>query len=668
MFRLHSKFKPKGDQPRAIQSLVDGICQGKKSQVLLGVTGSGKTFTMANIVEQVQKPTLVLAHNKTLAAQLYQEFKSFFPENAVEYFVSYYDYYQPEAYIARTDTYIEKDMAINDQIDRMRLSATRSLLERKDVLIVSSVSCIYGLGVPEYYSQMKLSLSLGEKRNRDEVLIHLAQINYKRNDYELKRGTFRVRGDVVEVVPAYEEEVAYRIEFFGDIIERISSIDPLTGKVSGRLENIAIFPGSHHITPEEIRLKAIETIQKELMERAAVFEKEDRFIERQRILERTRHDVEMLREIGSCNGIENYSRYFSGRKPGEPPTCLIDYFGEDYLLFIDESHQSLPQIHAMYNGDRARKDALVTFGFRLPSAYDNRPQKFAEFYQKIVQVIYVSATPGSWEIQEAGGEIVSQIIRPTGLLDPCIELRAAKTQVDDVLEEIRKSVAQKHRVLVTTLTKKLAEDLSKYLIEIGVKAEYLHSDIDTFERVRIINDLRRGVVDVLVGINLLREGLDIPEVALVAILDADKEGFLRSETSLIQTCGRAARNVYGRVIMYADKETKAIKETLKITAQRRKIQQEYNDIHKIVPRTIHRPLIEELSTTFTGVEEASADGTLKKENENLFAYLSQGEIVVKISMYEKEMKRAAKEMRFEEAAQLRNKIKTLNEILIHAID
>jgi excinuclease ABC subunit B len=593
MFQLKTDFSPCGDQPQAIERLVNGLHSGKRTQVLLGVTGSGKTFTMANIIAGVQRPALIIAPNKTLAAQLYQEFKAFFPKSAVEYFVSYYDYYQPEAYIARTDTYIEKDLAINDQIDRMRLSATRSLIERDDVIIVSSVSCIYGLGLPEYYAQMLLSLKIGEKRRRDDILLHLVEMHYKRNDYELARSTFRVRGDILEIVPAYEEDIAYRIEFFGDEIDRISEIDPLTGKVRSRLDQITIYPGSHHVTPESVRLSAIETIKEELKERLCFYENEKRYVEKQRLQQRTAYDVEMMKEIGFCKGIENYSRHFSQRIAEQPPPCLLDYFPKDFLLFIDESHQTLPQLHAMYNGDRARKESLVEFGFRLPSAFDNRPLKFEETYRRIHQVIYVSATPGVWEIQEAQGDVVQQIIRPTGLLDPQIEVKPAESQVDDCLEQIRQEIAKGRRVLVTTLTKKLSEDLSKYLTEIGVKAKYLHSDIDTLERVQIINDLRRGVFDVLVGINLLREGLDIPEVSLVCILDADKEGFLRSETSLIQTCGRAARNLNGRVIMYADKMTKSIQRTLEITKERRALQQKYNEQHGIIPYTVRRELIQD---------------------------------------------------------------------------
>ena len=659
MFELNSEFSPCGDQPQAIDRIIAGLKSEKKSQVLLGVTGSGKTFTMANIIAQTNRPALIIAHNKTLAAQLYQEFKSFFPNNAVEYFVSYYDYYQPEAYIARTDTYIEKDLAINDQIDRMRLSATRSLIERSDVIIVSSVSCIYGLGLPEYYAQMLLTFKVGEKRRRDDALLHLVEMHYKRNDFDLIRSTFRVRGDVLEIMPAYEEDLAYRIEFFGDEIERISEIDPLTGKVRQRLEQVTIYPGSHHVTPESVRLTAIETIKEEMKERVAFYEKEKRYVEMQRIHQRTTYDVEMMREIGFCKGIENYSRHFSRRLPGQPPPCLLDYFPQDFLLFIDESHQTLPQLHAMYNGDRSRKESLVEFGFRLPSAFDNRPLKFEEVYRRIRQVVYVSATPGNWEIQEARGDVVQQIIRPTGLLDPEIEIKPAGAQVDDCLEQIRQETEKGGRILVTTLTKKLSEDLSKYLTEIGVKAKYLHSDIETLERVQIINDLRRGQFDVLVGINLLREGLDIPEVSLVCILDADKEGFLRSETSLIQTCGRAARNVRGRVIMYADKITASIQNTLNTTRERRALQQKYNEEHGIIPHTVKRELIQDLAETFGEVTQA-----LQEEDEDIPSRLSSDEVEDKIKEYEVEMRRAAKELRFEDAAHFRDLLKQYEKLRI----
>jgi excinuclease ABC subunit B len=646
MFKLKADFQPSGDQPQAIERLIAGIRAGKKAQVLLGITGSGKTYTMANVIQQAQKPALILAHNKTLAGQLYQEFKGFFPESAVEYFVSYYDYYQPEAYIARTDTYIEKDLAINERIERMRLSATRSLIERPDVIIVSSVSCIYGLGTPEFYRQMLLKLSLKQEVRRDDVLLHLVQLHYSRGDYDLARATFRARGDVLEIVPAYEDDIAYRIEFFGDVIDRISEIDPLTGKVRKRLETITIFPGSHYVTPENVRYDAIQSIRAELAERIDFFEGENRLVEAQRIKERTRYDLEMIREIGFCKGVENYSRHFSKRLPGQPSPCLIDYFPEEFLFFIDESHQTLPQLHAMYNGDRSRKQALVEFGFRLPSAFDNRPLKFEETYAKFKQVIYVSATPGEWEIEEAEGDVVQQIIRPTGLLDPSIELHPATGQVDDCLEEIRKESELGGRILVTTLTKKLSEDLSKYLNEIGVKAKYLHSDIDTLERMQILKSLRLGEFDVLVGINLLREGLDLPEVSLVVILDADKEGFLRSETALIQTCGRAARNLRGRVILYADKQTEAIRNTIAITAERRAHQQSYNETHGIIPRTAKRESATTLEETFGFTEEMPSPK--KKEK------LDIPNLESKIKECESEMRLAAKELRFEDAARARD--------------
>jgi excinuclease ABC subunit B len=648
-FKLATNFQPRGDQPRAIDQLCEGIQKKKRSQVLLGVTGSGKTYTMANVIARTQKPALILAHNKTLAAQLYQEFKTFFPDNAVEYFVSYYDYYQPEAYIARTDTYIEKDLAINEEIDRMRLSATRSLIERDDVIIISSVSCIYGLGLPEYYSKMILALEVGQKIRRDDVLLHLVELHHKRNDLELARGSFRARGDVLEVMPAYEDSIAYRIEFFGDEIDRISVIDPLTKKVFDRVQNISIYPASHHVTPEDVRLSAIENIKEELKLREAYYLENQKLIEHHRIKERTLYDLEMIKEIGFCKGIENYSRHFSGRTAGQAPPCLIDYFPEDFLFFIDESHVTLPQLHAMFNGDRARKEALVEFGFRLPSAFDNRPLKFEEVYNKMKQVVYVSATPGKFEIQDASGDIIEQIIRPTGLLDPLITVKKAETQVDDVLEEIRIETSKKARVLVTTLTKKLAEDLTQYLNEIGVRAKYLHSEIDTLERVQIIKDLRIGLFDVLVGINLLREGLDIPEVSLVAILDADKEGFLRSETSLIQTCGRAARNVNGRVIMYADKLTDSIKKCIETCLSRRSKQEQFNKEHGITPRSATRESIESLNETFgVVVNDPSQINKLQGMSK---------EEQIKILQFE--MKKAASEMRFEEAAAFREQIKKL---------
>lgn len=640
-----------GDQPQAIEKLVAGFTGGKKAQVLLGITGSGKTFTMANVVEKLNRPTLVLAHNKTLAAQLYQEFKTFFPDNAVEYFVSYYDFYQPEAYIARTDTYIEKDFAINEKIDKMRLSATRSLLERDDVLIVASISCIYGLGSPEYYRSMNLEITQNMERRRDELLLHLVEMQYKRNDMDFARGNFRVRGDVLEIFPAYEDELALRVELFGDTVERLSEIDPLTGKVLRRIERAIIYPGSHYVTPEDIRHQARMTIQTELKERVDFFEKGQKYLEKQRIFERTTYDLEMIKEVGYCKGIENYSRHFSQRSPGDPPPCLIDYFPKDYLLIIDESHQTLPQMHAMYNGDKARKQALVDFGFRLPSAYDNRPLKFEESYQLFNRVLYVSATPSPWEIQEAQGEVIEQVIRPTGLLDPQIEIRPATGQLDDALEEIHKTAAKGHRILVTTLTKRLAEELTKYLHELNVKAKYLHSEIDTIERMEILRELRSGHFDVLVGINLLREGLDLPEVALVCILDADKQGFLRSETALIQTCGRAARNLEGRVVMYADTLTSAIKNTVAITQGRRAVQEEYNRQHHITPTTVKReiaPLV---------IAEQ-----IEQSEEKPPAHLTQEDVQRKIRFYQTEMKKAAKELRFEEAAHLRDLLRKYQDL------
>lgn len=663
LFKLHTEFEPRGDQPEAIEKLTTGVLQGRRSQVLLGITGSGKTFTMANVIAKVQRPTLILAHNKTLAAQLYQEFKTFFPDNAVEYFVSYYDYYQPEAYVPRTDTYIEKDMAINDKIDKMRLSATRSLLERPDVIIVASVSCIYGLGSPEYYRGMNLTLAVGQERRRDDLLLHLVEMQYKRNDFEFVRATFRVRGDVIDIFPAYEEDIAIRIEMFGDEIEQISEIDPLTGKIKRRIPSITIYPSSHHVTPEEVRWRALQTIRAELDERKGFYENEKKYLELERIQQRTMYDLEMLREVGTCKGVENYSRHFSMRQPGEPPPCLLDYFPSDYLMFIDESHQTLPQLHAMFNGDRARKQTLVDFGFRLPSAFDNRPLRFEEIYGRIHQVVYVSATPGSWEIREAGGEVVEQVIRPTGLLDPLIEVRPASGQVDDCLAEIRAHVAKGGRVLVTTLTKRLAEELTTYLNDLNVKAKYLHSDIDTIERVQIIRDLRFGEFDVLVGINLLREGLDIPEVSLVAILDADKEGFLRSETSLIQTCGRAARNAEGRVIMYADTITGSIQRTLDITRARRVHQENYNKEHGITPQTVKR----EISVLVEPEEDQvsypiqMADKILQAAEEK-HHYLTLDEVRQKIKECDAEMRKAAKEMRFEDAAEWRDQMRHYQQI------
>ncbi len=673
-FRLQTSFEPCGDQPQAIKKLVDATNRGKKSQVLLGITGSGKTFTMANVISQVQRPALIIAHNKTLASQLYHEFKTFFPDNAVEYFVSYYDYYQPEAYLPRSDTYIEKDMSINEEIDKMRLSATRSLIEREDVIIVASVSCIYGLGMPEYYAKMNLLIESGESYRRDELLVHLLQMHYTRNDFDFSRKNFRVRGDVLEIFPAYEDDLAIRVEFFDDEVERISEIDPLTGKVLRRLDRVTIYPGSHHVTPESVRLLAMETIKEELNARVNVYENDNRITEKERIWQRTMYDLEMIREVGFCKGIENYSRHFGSRSPGSAPSCLIDYFPKNFLLFVDESHQTLPQIHAMYNGDHARKQALVDYGFRLPSAFDNRPLKFDEVFDRIGQVIYVSATPGKWEVEEAGGEVVDQIIRPTGLLDPQIEVRPASGevgQVDDCLEEIKLHTEKGGRVLVTTLTKRLAEELSKYLQELNIKSKYLHSDVDTLERVQIIRDLRSGVCDVLVGINLLREGLDIPEVSLVAILDADKEGFLRSQTALIQTCGRASRNSEGRVIMYADRQTESIRATLEITASRRAVQQAYNEKHGITPTTTKRELgpdlTQDVAAHTLSFNKGSKTKTKKAElpsPEKQHHYLTGAEINGKIKECEADMKLAAKEHRFEDAALLRDAMHHFQEMAL----
>ncbi|KPK33216.1 MAG: excinuclease ABC subunit B [Chlamydiae bacterium SM23_39] len=646
MFELKTKFIPCGDQGDAINTLTRNIKKGERAQVLLGITGSGKTFTMAHVINRIKKPVLILAHNKTLAAQLYQEFKFFFPNNAVEYFVSYYDYYQPEAYIPRTDTYIEKDLSINDKIDKMRLSATRSLTARKDVIIVSSVSCIYGLGLPEYYKKMVFNLKKNQKIKREDLLLNLVDLHYNRS-LVLSRRTFRVRGDVVEIVLADEDDRAYRVEFFDNKIEKISKIDFLTGEKIDNLYEIDIYPASHYVIPKDIKNYSINSIKKELKERIKYFERENKLVERDRIEERTFHDIEMIKEIGFCKGIENYSRHFSDRDIGEPSPCLLDYFPKDFLLFIDESHQTIPQLNAMYNGDRSRKKALVEFGFRLPSAYDNRPLKFEEFYNKINKVIYVSATPSKWEIEDSKNEIIEQVIRPTFLLDPSIEVRSCEGQVDDILEEIRIETKKGGRVLVTVLTKKLAEELSEYLNEIDVKTKYLHSDINTLERIRIIKSLRKKEFDVLVGINLLREGLDIPEVSLVAVLDADKEGFLRSETSLIQICGRASRNKNGRVIMYADKKTKSIEKAVEITQKRRKKQMDYNKEHNIIPKTVIKTNFENLEDTFGFI----------KEKEDVKLLYNIDDIESKIKEYERKMKKAAKELKFKKAAYYRDILK-----------
>ena len=647
-FEVVSEYTPSGDQPQAIEALSQGIEMGLDEQTLLGVTGSGKTFTMAKIIEQVQRPTLVLAHNKTLAAQLCAEFKEFFPNNAVEYFVSYYDYYQPEAYIPHTDTFIEKDSAINEEIDRLRLSATASLLERRDVIVVSSVSCIYGLGEPEDFAKMMVSLRVGDILERDEFLKRLVSIRYERNDIAFERNMFRVRGDTVEVWPAYWKDTAIRVEFFGDEIDRISEINVVTGSPIRKLSHIPIWPATHYVTPKEKMDAAVQGIYKELEERVAYFEKEGKLIEAQRIKQRTMYDVEMMQELGYCSGIENYSRVIEGRPVGSPPHTLLDYFPKDFVLFIDESHVTLPQVRAMYNGDRARKNTLVDYGFRLPCAYDNRPLKFEEFEKRLNQVIYVSATPGEYE-RTRSGQIVEQVIRPTGLLDPKIEVRPVEGQIDDLIGEINARTARKERVLVTTLTKKMAEDLTDYLQNNGIKVRYMHHDVDTMERMEIIRDLRLGTFDVLVGINLLREGLDLPEVSLVAILDADKEGFLRSETSLIQTIGRAARNAEGMVVMYADTITPSMRRAIDETERRRQKQDAYNKEHGIVPKTVIKSVRDLLEIS------APADEPSQTRQGRVKA-MSKQEKAAEIARLEKAMKEAAKMLEFELAATLRDQI------------
>ena len=651
MFKLHSEYKPTGDQPQAIEYLSNGIKQGKKFQTLLGVTGSGKTFTMANVIQKVQKPTLVLAHNKTLAGQLYSEFKEFFPENHVEYFVSYYDYYQPESYIPSSDTYIEKDASINDEIDKLRHSATASLFESKDVIIVSSVSCIYGLGDPIDYENMIISLRPGMQKSRDEVLKKLVKMQYTRNEIDFKRGTFRAKGDIVEIYPSDQSETAVRVEFWGDEIEKISEINPLTGKAIGTRTHIMIFPNSHYVTTKEKMDRAIGTIEEELEERIKFFKDQGKLIEAQRIEERTNFDIEMMKETGFCQGIENYSRHISGRKPESPPFTLFDYFPKDFLLLIDESHATIPQVRAMYNGDKARKDSLVNYGFRLPSAYDNRPLTFKEFEERINQVIFVSATPAEYEKEHSKENIVEQIIRPTGLLDPKIEVKPIENQIDDLIEQIRERTERNEKVLVTTLTKKMAEDLTDYLKNVDIKVNYMHSDIKALERMEIIRNLRLGEFDVLVGINLLREGLDIPEVSLVAILDADKEGFLRSERSLIQTIGRAARNTNGKVIMYADELTDSMEKAISETNRRREIQMKYNEDHGITPQTINKSVRDTIRATV--LEDVSTEYDIKKD-ENI------EEIITKLT---DEMLKYASKMEFEKAAELRDKIKELQDLV-----
>ncbi len=650
-FNLKSEFRPTGDHPQAIKSIVSAINNDEKFTTLLGVTGSGKTFTMANIIQEVKRPTLILAHNKTLAAQLYSEFKEFFPDNAVEYFVSYYDYYQPEAYVAHSDTYIEKDASINDEIDKLRHSATAAILERDDVIIISSVSCIYGLGDPEDYKELMLSLRPGMEKDRDEVIKRLVEIQYERNDINFTRGTFRVRGDILEIFPASNDERAIRIEFFGDEIDRITEIDYVTGKIVGTRNHVVIFPASHYATTPERIEKAIVAIEDELKDRVEYFKENDKLLEAQRIDQRTRYDIEMLKEIGFCQGIENYSRHITGRNPGEKPYTLMDFFPKDYLIIVDESHVTVPQVRGMYGGDRSRKTSLIDNGFRLPSAYDNRPLNFEEFEENINQILFVTATPGPYEIQKST-TIAEQIIRPTGLLDPIVEVRPINNQIDDLVGEINKVIEKGERVLITTLTKKMSEDLTNYLKEIDIKVKYLHSDIDTLERVEIIRDLRLGKFDVLVGINLLREGLDIPEVSLVAILDADKEGFLRSETSLIQTIGRAARNSEGRVIMYADKITNSMENAINETKRRREIQNLYNEEHGITPKTIKKSIRDSIEATKVADEEVVYG---IKETDNI------EEIKENIATLQEEMMEAAQNLQFERAAELRDKIKQLEE-------
>jgi excinuclease ABC subunit B len=654
-FKLHSQYQPTGDQPQAIARLVEGFKEGNQFQTLLGVTGSGKTFTMANIIQQLNKPTLIMAHNKTLAAQLYGEFKEFFPDNAVEYFVSYYDYYQPEAYVPSSDTYIAKDSSINDEIDKLRLSATASLADRKDVIIISSVSCIYGLGSPEDYKDMSLSLRPGMEKDRDQVIRKLIDIQYTRNDIDFHRGTFRVRGDVVEIIPAHLSDLAYRIEFFGDEVERITEIDIMTGEIKLQLEHMLLFPASHYVVhPDKIK-RAAQVIEEELTERVKYFKSEDKLLEAQRIAERTNFDIEMLRETGFCSGIENYSRHLSGGKAGEPPYTLIDFFPDEFLLIVDESHITIPQVRGMYAGDQSRKSTLVDYGFRLPSAKDNRPLNFEEFEGKIDQMLFVSATPNVYEREH---ELLraEQIIRPTGLLDPMVEVRPVEGQIDDLIGEVNKEIAGKNKVLITTLTKRMAEDLTEYMRDVGIRIKYLHSDIDTLERAEIIRDLRLDIFDVLVGINLLREGLDIPEITLVAILDADKEGFLRSETSLIQTIGRAARNSDGRVLMYADKITDSMKVAIGETMRRRGIQEAYNNEHGITPTTIRKAVRDLISIS---KKVAKEEIEFKKDPESM----SRKELEKLISEVQKKMQRAATDLNFEAAAELRDKMKELKEML-----
>ena len=654
-FELVSEYKPTGDQPQAIEQLVKGFKEGNQCQTLLGVTGSGKTFTMANVIQQLNKPTLIIAHNKTLAAQLYGEFKEFFPNNAVEYFVSYYDYYQPEAYVPSSDTYIAKDSSINDEIDKLRLSATMALTERRDVIIVASVSCIYGLGNPVDYQNMVISLRPGMIKDRDEVMAKLIEIQYDRNDMDFHRGTFRVRGDVLEIIPAYESETAVRVEFFGDEVDRITEIDILTGEIKDELKHVAIFPASHYVVDKENIKRAVNDIEEELEERVKEFKRQDKLLEAQRIAERTNFDIEMLKETGFCSGIENYSRHLAGLAPGQPPYTLIDYFPDDFIMMIDESHKTIPQIGGMYHGDQSRKTTLVDYGFRLPSAKDNRPLNFEEFESKINQVMFVSATPGPYE-EEHELLRAEQVIRPTGLLDPEVDVRPVEGQIDDLIGEINKEVAKKNKVLVTTLTKRMAEDLTDYMREVGIRVKYLHSDVDTLERTEIIRDMRLDVFDVLVGINLLREGLDIPEITLVAILDADKEGFLRSETSLIQTIGRAARNSEGHVIMYADTITESMQMAIDETKRRREIQMKYNEEHGITPQTIQKSVRDLISIS---KKVAAEEMRMEKDPESM----SARELEKLIDDLTKQMKKAAAELNFEAAAELRDKLMELKKML-----
>ena len=657
-YKLVSSFQPRGDQPQAIAELVEHLQAGSRDQVLLGVTGSGKTFTMAHVIAALNRPALILSHNKTLAAQLYTEFRELFPDNAVEYFVSYYDYYQPEAYLPSTDTYIEKDASINEEIDKMRHRATYSLLERRDVIIVASVSCIYGLGSPEAYSGMLVQAEKGAAADRDQMLKKLVEIQYERNDLDFHRGTFRVRGDVVEIFPAYEEDRALRIEFFGDLIEKISEIDPLRGLVLNERDQAAIYPGSHYVTPRETIEQALVSIERELEERLEFLRRENKLVEAQRLEQRTRFDLEMLREMGHCSGIENYSRHLTGRAPGQPPPTLLDYFPQDFLLFIDESHQTVPQLGGMFRGDRSRKQTLVEYGFRLPSALDNRPLTFEEFQERVGQLVYVSATPGDYELNKSRGRVVEQIIRPTGLTDPELEVRPAGTQVDDLLERLREVIARKEKALVTTLTKRMAEDLTRYYQEIGLRVRYLHSDIATLERFEIIRDLRQDKFDVLIGINLLREGLDIPEVSLVAILDADKEGFLRGEKALIQTVGRASRNVRGKVILYADTVTASMRFCIDETNRRRRMQEEFNREHGITPETIQKAIRE----IRTSVDEADYFTVPALGEENPLALVPPDELNHLIAKLKKQMRAAAQNQEFEKAAQLRDRICELQEM------